>query len=225
MSSDGRPEVNELRFDGEYPVRRSNLHLLEGFVREPNSLSVRDFKRIACSLRIRLAVSGEASAHPALDDIASDLGISVRTIYNYFPVREAMFAFPPPEMAVGIVESTEGVTELEKVPDAVLPLLEALQTNTEGRTLMTNLVYQHEAHPELRASDAYFATELRKCLEVRDGMSHPAQVVLVGFFTEALRLGLEQWARHPDSSTLVIHRCLRDLLAARPPRTVDEGVV
>ena len=135
-----------------------------------------------------------------------------------------MFAFPPPEMAAGIVESTEGVIELERVPEAVHPLLEALQTNPDGRALMANLVRLHEENPELRAADAYFATELRKRLELRDGMSRPAQVVLVGLFTEALRLGLEQWVRHPQSSTLVIDRCLRELLA-RPPRPVDEGVV
>lgn len=225
MASDTSPEVNELGGDGEYPVRRSNLRLLQGFVCEPSRLAARDFKRIACSLRIRLAVSGNGSVHPPLDAIASDLGISVRTIYNYFPVRESMFAFPPPEWAAAIVESTDGVTDLASVPDAVLPLFEALQKNPEGRTLMTNLVFLHDAHPELRAADAYFATELRRGLEARDGVSRAAQVVLIGFFTEALRVGLEQWARHPESSTLVIDRCLRDLIATRPPRTIDDSVV
>jgi AcrR family transcriptional regulator len=199
---------------------RSNLN---GFVRDPQKLAHGVGKQLECKFRIRLAASRlylERGRFPSLSEVANEAGgVSTRTIRTYFPTNSEILAFPPPEMAAAIVESTNGVNDLDQIPTAIRPLLDALQDNSEGRVLLGNLSRIHDCSFELSGSDNYFAAEMHRRLVERDGPATSRRNALVGFFSEAFRSALREWSSDLTASTANLEGHLRSLLAERPLRS------
>jgi AcrR family transcriptional regulator len=186
--------------------------LVAGFVLQPEKLGVRALKHAECRMRIRLAGSFDESNLHNQGNVAAEAGVTTRTMRNYFPRWEAVYAFPPPEMAEAIVAMTTGVARMAAIPTAVRPLFDALDANAEGRVLLTNLVRLRVAHPELRQCDNYFEIEMRTRLAERDGPLEDRHAVLTATFAEALRVALRAWVLYPFATAVDIELTLGEHL-------------
>lgn len=172
--------------------------VVQGFVWRPGVLHSRQIKHVGCSLHLRVAALAAEEWPPAYAVIAEAIGCSERTVRNYFPRWEGLYAFPPPEMAVAIVAATTGIDRYCDVPDALIPLFEALDANPFARAFLTALVNIRAAHPELRKTDNYFAVTMREQLAERDGELQPHHAILTAHFTEVLRVALRDWTLNPN---------------------------
>ena len=180
------------------------LSLLAGFVdpiREPRH-GVR--KQAASVLRARIAAVDLAliESHPVgIKRVAERCGATERTIHRHFPTREALFAFPPPEMASALVASCFAAESWDDAVRLVRTVFVALDANRSGRELMAGLVNVHQLNPGLSSTDGYFLAELRALIESRTGGYSRSFLPLLGLFTEALREGFRLWAVDPTKST------------------------
>lgn len=144
------------------------------------------------------------------------MGISERSIVRWFPVHEAMFAFPPPELAHALGAVALRAQSWKEVPGRIRSLFEALEANAIGRTYLAILSELHVGNHRLRAADGYFASEIRLLLEGNIDRAGRHAVPLVGYFTEGLRAAIESWARRPEDSLLVVADAIAELIL-RPP--------
>ena len=195
------------------------LAMLAGFVDPACEPAHGDRKQAALVLRMRIAAvvlahSGGLKAFAK--SAAAQCGVSERTIARHFPVREALFAFPPPEMALAMVGAARLAGSWEDVELLARRVFVALDSNQVGRDLMSGLVAVHRSNPSLRAADGYFLAEFQGLLAQRVGPNYARALPLVGLFTEALRESFRVWADSPgESTTVVFDRAVSFLRSAR----------
>ncbi len=138
-----------------HPVKRCNtsdLALVAGFVDPLRELGYRETKVLAQRLRCRMVAvnawvtTDERLSHKA---VADQVGIAKRTLSYQFVDLNALYAFPPPELAHSLSSATAGATDWEDVAAATVPVFAALNTNPQGRTLIAGLARLHRSHPDL----------------------------------------------------------------------------
>ena len=127
-------------------------------------LTCTDLNSAADRLRSRIAavhLTLTTGKLAALNEVADQSPVCVRTLQHQFHPVEAIYAFPPPELAQALAYcGAKGQSWLE-VAQLVRPIFEALDVNKEGRHLLACLVLVHREHPELLPTDNFFAAELR----------------------------------------------------------------
>lgn len=64
-------------------------------------------RALLCHAALALAVKAGGVAAVSVDAIAERAGVSRRTLFNYFPVKEAAFAWPMTSLALRFVEEAE----------------------------------------------------------------------------------------------------------------------
>ncbi len=166
---------------------------LNGFVVPGTIVPFGQAKVVVGVLRARLAAV-EAALEEGLSvpmhDLAARLHMSYGWLHFHFPVKTALYAFPPPELAESLGGAGAAATSWADVGPLVRPVVLALDANPEGRSLLSGLVMLHRANPTLAASDGYFASALHE--QVRGHVS-PRALSLVGFFTDGLRNAIGEW--------------------------------
>lgn len=184
-----------------HPVKHCNtsdLALVAGFVDPHRELGYRETEVLARHLRCRMVAvnawvtTGERLSHKA---VADQVGIAERTLSNHFVDLNALYAFPPPELATALTAATATATAWEDVAAATVPVFAALHTNPHGRTLMAGLARLHRTHPELDDTDGYFAHAMRDAISTK----RPAHTLaIVGLFTDELRTAFHDWVDHGE---------------------------
>ena len=193
--------ITETRLPGQ-----RELALLAGFVDPTKEPRHGERKQAALMIRCRIAATElGAVAGPKIPfgEVALRCGATDRTIRNHFRTREALFAFPPPEMATAMVRGCRGCkTALEMLARLRL-LFVALDENDEGRNLMKGLAHLHRTCPTLGSSDGHFLSQLR-LLVISGGETAEQARPIAALFTEALRQSFSTWSVDPTNSTLEV---------------------
>ena len=196
-----------------------DLQLLQGFV--PIGANLRTIERKNTALRLR---ARSAAARMALSSglrfplrtLADEIGVSERTLHVHFAAKEALLAFPPPEFAIAIVNTTVPARSWSQARARLAPLFEALDNNVAGKEFLTTLAALHERHEHLRQMDAHFAVALRAALAKAHTELAQIAAPWAGFFTDALRTSLLSWSLNPTDSLLSVHRDICDLIESAP---------
>jgi hypothetical protein len=183
------------------PAERE-LDLLRGFV-DPIVTIPHGLRKVsAAKLRARIAAVSVVQQHGPkvpLKLIASMVGRSERNLYGQFGTKEALLAFPPPEMAQAMGSMVRAATSWAEVGELIRPLFVCLNTNPDGLDLMAGLSVLYDEHRSLRQSDGYFADELRNVLAANESLSNPGSrrkaTGLIGLFTDELRAAISEWAQ------------------------------
>lgn len=161
--------------------------------------------RRSTSIRIRARVAAvelvlEGVTKPTLIQIASRIGRSERTLVEKFRIRDALFAFPPPEIAPNFVDcwlrgQRSGNYEIE-----LATLLTELDANPIATRLLRGLALIHHKNGQLQMTDGFFSHALRTELLRREC----SEVMLdwTGYIADALRNALLDWAG--GSETLLV---------------------
>jgi hypothetical protein len=116
-------------------------------------------------------------------------------------------------MASVFTEVALGSTCWHSFGEQIRPRFDALDTNIIGKNLLFQLAKLHERHPELYASDAYFATELRSQLGAFGDQIRPKVLFVVGYFTDCLRHVIGEWAAVSEPATGMIERLVTVLVS------------
>jgi hypothetical protein len=168
--------------------------LLHGFI---GSASICHVERRQLGLRLRArsvavesALAGEGRS--TLPDIAVQVGTSTRTLNTQFGIRDALFAFPPPELVPVLVDCWVSTGDAPGMRQALEMAFRKLDENPVARSLLIGLARLHTDLPKLALSDGYFNSALRSQL-----VAHPAIpsscLRWTGYLTDALRDSLQEW--------------------------------
>ncbi len=178
--------------------------------RERHSIAL---KIEARSVAVRLALN--FGLRSPLRSVADQMGKSVRNLHFQFKTKEAMFAFPPPEMADALVHLGAQAQTWDEFAATVHDLLEALDRNKTGRDLLYGLAVLHDRYPELEEADAYFAQELRSKIRSHPGIN-PRVLPWVGYLADGFKDAIRLWALDPDQPITIVSTHIASLLADIP---------
>jgi hypothetical protein len=195
------------------------LALLAGFVVPGLPLGHGARKRAAARLRARMAavtVAVEMGAAATLCVVAQHAGSSERNFSRWFPVRGAMFAFPPPEFGNALGKVAANATSWQEIGLSIRPLLEALENNPEGRQFMADLAKLRREHPWIRSADGYFSEEIRSVIEANLHRAGGRALSLLGYFTEGVRAAFDEWSHDPSMSVMIVADAIDDLIKNFP---------
>ena len=173
----------------------SNCHdpVLQGFLCAAPICHV-DRRQLRLRLRARsVAVeSALAGERLTLPDIAERVGTSTRTLNMQFGIRDALFAFPPPELVPVLVDCWVSAGDVTGMREGLKLVFRKLDENPLARSLLVGLARLHADLPKLGLSDGYFNSALRSQL-----VAHPSIPSScfrwTGYLTDALRDTLQEW--------------------------------
>ena len=182
------------------------LAMLAGFTDPTQALRHGERKQSALVLRCRIVaekLAREEGPKVRMKDVAARCGATERALYNHFSARDALFAFPPPEMATAMVKACHECETWQGMLARLHLLFSALEGNDDGRDLMGGLAALHRSCPTLGSTDGHFLSQLRRLLEPRNELAGQAWPI-AAMFTEALRQSFSIWAIDPTNSTLEV---------------------
>ena len=116
--------------------------LLAGFVAPGAVLAFGHEKVVAGILQARIFAVGvalELGLSAPLHALVERLGVSDRWLQNHFPVKTALYAFPPPELAESLGAAGAAATSWAEVGPLIRPVFLALDDNPQGRSLLSGL--------------------------------------------------------------------------------------
>ncbi|MCE4026476.1 TetR/AcrR family transcriptional regulator [Microbacterium sp. Au-Mic1] len=170
--------------------------------------------RTGLMTRRKAATAGEIAAEAArlfaergvaqvtAAEIAEASGVSLRTFYRYFPTKEDAVA---PVLEIGAARWQAALEEAEEVPAVAIPAVLAAQLtpataeDAEGLARMRPLLRALAEDRELRAVwhrvNHESEERLVALITERGESDRLAARVLAAAATEAIRIGLEEWAR------------------------------
>ena len=174
----------------------SNCHdpVLQGFLCAAPICHV-DRRQLGLRLRARsVAVeSALAGERLTLPEIAWRVHTSTRTLNMQFGIRDALFAFPPPELVPVLVDCWVSAGDVTGMREGLKLVFRKLDENPLARSLLVGLARLHTDLPKLGLSDGYFNSALRSQL-----VAHPSIPSScfrwTGYLTDALRDSLQEWA-------------------------------
>jgi hypothetical protein len=204
--------------DGRRPATGPDSHdaldraVVAGFVTPGVVLSHGRRKLLVTRLRARMiavdawTLSGRRLTQKAL---AKQLGISDRGLSLHFPVLGAVYAFPPPELALSMCGASVKATAWDDIAASLVPVFQALDGNPHGRSLLSGLVRLHRAHQELADADGYFAHAMRDAISTKRERS---TLAICGLFTDGFRTILEDWVDQDEPSLMYVAERVDQLL-------------
>jgi AcrR family transcriptional regulator len=199
----------------------AELLLLQGFIPIQSKIVHGERKCSAIVIRARCEAVSAAlltGRTTPLRELAERTKVSERTLNRRFRHKDELYAFPPPEIASALAKSTVQSSSWAEVREALMQIMEALEANQSGRTLLLHLVELRRRSPHLEASDNHFAHELRQQLLCVPQEFQRQLGVWIGFFTDGFRDALTAWARTPEKplSTVAgeIFKLLDPIIAA-----------
>jgi hypothetical protein len=172
--------------------------LLRGLIVPETACSHRNRKLLASRMRVRIVaveyVLREGLRCP-VGRIADAAHVTARHINLTFGPKQALFAFPPPELAVAIVATAATARTFEEIPAKLSVLFASLDRNTEVLALIAGTAELHRRHKELRIADACFAEQLRMSLQTHFPHSAAALRRWTGYVTDGIRERLMTWSQ------------------------------
>lgn len=158
--------------------------------------------RRSTSIRIRARVAAvelvlEGVAKPTLLQIASRIGRSERTLVEKFRIRDALFAFPPPELAPNFVDAWMRGRETNEFEFEFERLLKELDANPIARRLLQGLARIHRRNERFRMTDGFFSYAMRTEI-----LGHNGSCDLLdwtSYVADAVRDALLDWASADDA--------------------------
>jgi hypothetical protein len=195
--------------------RDVEISLLAGFV-DPTRTAPHGLRKTTAQ-RLRARHSGasnnlESGLKTSRKDIADQIGISERQLLRSFPSKGALLAFPPPEIATALVSASASPLDWQQMGLTLRVLFGELDNNPFGRDLLRTLAKLHAQHPNLAASDAHFAVEIRHAIQTREPTLTTHDLALASYFTEILRHTLHAWAYQPGASLVEVADDARRLM-------------
>jgi hypothetical protein len=180
-----------------------------------SSISAESTWRRATSIRIRARVAAAelilaGVPKPTLPQIAHCIGRSSRTLIDRFKVRDALFAFPPPELVPVLVDIWERARTIEDFAFGLESAFGLLDTNPVALRLLRSLAAVHNEQEILATTDGYFSAALRSELS-RRGLGGSGVLHWTGFVTDALRDSLSRWSESTQNLVSVVPEILSTL--------------
>jgi hypothetical protein len=192
--------------------------VLRGFI---SSVAIGHVDRRQVGLRLRarlvaveLALSGEQRA--TLPAIAQRVGVSTRTLNMQFGVRDAMFAFPPPELVPVLVDCWLSVGDAPSMTESLKQAFRELDANPLAPSLLMGLALLHSELPNLRLGDGYFNAALRNELMQQESVSASC-LRWTGYITDALRDTLWEWVFGQSESVTPLDSVVPNLMERLQP--------
>jgi AcrR family transcriptional regulator len=201
------------------PAAVRELEMLQGFVPlgwAPPNGERRVMARHMYARIVAVDLAVERGTKVTLREIAEIAGLSERTLHLQFGSKEALFAFPPPELATAIVRSCLPLDGQGSGEAALYELFRQLDKNAAGKRLLQGLARIHEHDRSLSRVDNHFAFTLREEL-TRIG-APTGWVRWAGYFTDGLIEALKYWATTPEQSITV---AVPMLLGSEDPTGLD----
>jgi hypothetical protein len=202
--------------------RENELALLSGFMAPNADMAHGARKTAAWKMRARVTgatlarEAGPGGAKISRKLLAEAVGVSERIHLATFTQREAVFAFPPPEMGEAFVAVASDAISWADLGARLRPVFTALDMNGIGKQLIRDLVAVHAYNPELEQSDGYFATELRCGFDSFVKRSVTQTRGLAGYLTEGLREALRDWVTSEESSIMSVSDGVEELVKRIP---------
>jgi hypothetical protein len=169
--------------------------VLQGFLAPVASCHV-ERKQLGLRLRARfiaVQMSLAGQGRSTLPQIAQRVGTSTRTLNIQFGVKDALLAFPPPELVPVLFHCWLSAGNADGLKDGLRMAFQELDRNPVARALLLGLGRLHNDQPKLFLTDGYFNAALRSQLA-----EHPAVprscLGWTGYITDALRDTLQEWA-------------------------------
>jgi Bacterial regulatory proteins, tetR family len=183
-------------------VRRKD-QMLGGFLSSAVTCHVAR-RQLALRLRARLvavelALAGERRF--TLPEVAERAGTSTRTLNVHFGVKDALFAFPPPELVPALFECWLTAGDAVGLGKNLAVAFQALDRNPTARSLILGLAKLHSDQPKLSLADGYFNAALRSHLI----QQHPLSASCLGwtgYITDALRDSFRDWALYTPKNSM-----------------------
>jgi AcrR family transcriptional regulator len=203
------------------PIRsesRCQDPVLRGFI---SSVAIGhvDRRQVALRLRARLvavefALSGEQRA--TLPAIAERVGVSTRTLNMQFGVRDALFAFPPPELVPVLVECWLSAGDAPSMTESFKQAFRELDENPLARSLLMGLAQLHTELPNLVLCDGYFNAALRSEIIQQESVSNSC-LRWTGYITDALRDTFREWVSDQPDSVAPLESVVSNLMEKLRP--------
>ena len=149
---------------------------------------------------VEFALAGEGRG--TLPEIAERAGTSTRTLNVQFGVKDALFAFPPPELAPALFDCWRAAGDATGFEKNLMNALQRLDQNPLARTLLMGLAHLHTDLPRLSLVDGYFNAALRTQILHDQSLSRPC-LSWTGYITDALRDGFQEWVLNTSKASLV----------------------
>jgi hypothetical protein len=169
--------------------------VLQGFLAPVASCRV-ERKQLGLRLRARFVavqMSLAGQGRSTLPEIAQRVGTSTRTLNIQFGVKDALLAFPPPELVPVLFHCWSSAGDADGLKEGLRMALRELDQNPLARALLLGLGRLHNDQPKLFLSDGYFNAALRSHLAENPAVSRSC-LGWTGYITDALRDTLQEWA-------------------------------
>lgn len=154
----------------------------------------------ARSVAVDLALAGERRF--TLPEIAARVGTSTRTLNVQFGVKDALYAFPPPELVPALLECWLSAGDPAGLRKSLTEAFQELNGNSLARSLLMGLARLHTELPKLSLADGYFNAALRTQLVQQESLS-PSCFGWTGYITDALRDSFQEWALQTPKASMV----------------------
>ena len=190
---------------------------------EQSACSVRDVRRRETSRRITNCARQLADEHGidgfTMDDLAAAADVSRRTLFNYYPGKDAAVRGEKPPLDEGLVETfRNGGPTGDLISDLVALVDAMLSNNTLDRdelALVRRLMHDNPRLITMAKQDFEVSAELiRQAIEVREGAAYNdtrARVVIrvvAALFEESL----DHYLEHPDRDLAEVFKLAIDSL-------------
>ena len=176
---------------------------LRGFVSSEPICHV-ERRQLGLRLRARLAavdMAHETEGRNTLREIAERVGTSARTLNMQFGVKDALFAFPPPELVPVLFDCWLSAGDATGLQEGLTRAFRELDANPLARSLLMGLARLHTEMPKLMLADGYFNASLRSELVQNLSVSRSC-LGWTGYITDALRDSLQEWASSAEPGLL-----------------------
>ncbi len=153
----------------------------------------------ARSVAVQTALAGERRS--TMPEIAERVGTSTRTLNIQFGVKDALFAFPPPELAPALFRCWQSAPDAPGLNETLTRAFRDFDQNPLARSLFHGLARLHADLPKLLLADGYFNAALRHEIVQHESASRSC-LSWSGYITDALRDSFQEWAtcRSKDAS-------------------------
>ncbi len=197
--------------------------LIRGFVCVGTEVPDRERKVLAAKLRARIVsveLCNRSESRISLKDLGDHLNRTERNLRDQFGSRDAVFAFPPPELATALAATIAAEPRWECVVTAIPRLLFELQANPEGCALIASLANLRASDEAMGANDNHFSFALASGLRCVAERLAPNQLDWVGYMTEGFRRIFKRWAL--DSNVPMGH-CSEELVKLLQPLEAERN--
>lgn len=173
-------------------------------------------KQLALRIQARLVAVEMVLAgkrRTTLPEIAKRVGTSTRTLNIQFGVKDALFAFPPPELVPVLFDCLRFAGDYSELAENLSKAFRELDRNTSARSLLLGLARLHTRLPKLLLTDGYFNATLRSQIVLHAAVSKP-YLNWTGYITDALRDSFQEWAAclpEPASLESIVPNLMRRL--------------